>query len=114
MVQIRKKQILAAFAEGHKTTNDLMLELGLSKGQVNACLRQLLAEELIDVKGLNPLPRGFGYERIFGLLEKKTAINAFDWRNWETQCQQSKRDIAYSNSLFDRRNDGRVIVYSKA
>jgi len=114
MIQIRKKQILDCFATGDKTANDLMAELALSKGQVNACLRPLLAQELIEVKGLNPLPRGFGNERIFGLLVKKTAINAFDWKNWETQCHASRREIAYSHSLFDKRNDSRVIVYSKA
>jgi hypothetical protein len=114
MIQIRKKQILDCLATGDKTTNDLMAELALSKGQVNACLRPMLAEELIEVKGQKPLDRGFGNERIFGLAVKKIAINAFDWRNWETQCHASKREIAYSNSLFDKRNDSRVIVYSKA
>jgi len=114
MVQERKNRILAAFIDGDKTTNDLIKQFGLSKGQVNACLRPLMAEELIEVKGLKPLDRGFGNERIFGLAVKKKAINAFDWRNWETQCHQSKREIAYSNSLFDKRNDSRVIVYSKA
>jgi predicted ArsR family transcriptional regulator len=114
MNQIRKKQILDCLATGGKTVNELTSELALSKGQVNFCLRPLLAQELIEVKGLKPLDRGFGNERIFGLYEKKKAINAFDWRNWETQCHQSAREIAYSHSAFDKRNDGRVIVYSKA
>jgi hypothetical protein len=114
MVQLRKKQILDILTTGNRTANQLMVELNLCKGQVNSCIRPLLAQGLIEVKGMNPLPRGFGAERIFGLYEKKVAVNAFDWRNWETQCHQSKREIAYSNSLFDKRNDNRVIVYSKA
>ena len=114
MVQEQKKRIFAAFNDGHKTTNDLMKQFALSKGQINVCLRELVAEELIEVKGFNPLARGYGNERIYGLAVKKKAINAFDWRNWETQCHVSKREIAYSNSLFDKRNDSRVIVYSKA
>jgi hypothetical protein len=114
MVQIRKKQILDCLTTGNKTTNDLMVELALSKGQVNACLRPMLAEEMIEVKGQKPLDRGYGNERIFGLYERKKAINAFDWKNWETLCHASKREIAYSNALFDKRNESRVIVYSKA
>ena len=99
MVQERKKRIFAAFTDGHKTTNDLMRQFGLSKGQVNLCLRELVAEELIDVKGLNPLPRGFGNKRIFGLAVKKKAINAFDWRNWVRRQDAPKTDISKTGQM---------------
>jgi hypothetical protein len=91
-----------------------MAELALSKGQVNACLRPMLSEELIEVKGLKPLDRGFGNERIFGLAVKKIAVNAFDWRNLDTPPLFSARDIQFGGSLKLDKKEDRVVVYSRA
>ena len=114
MVQKSREKVLAAFDDGPMTTAQLMAQLKFSKSQVNHHRRTLELENLIEEKGTKPLDRGFGVETIWGLVTAKKAVNAFDWRNWETQCHTSKREMAYSVSQFDRRNDGRVIVYSKA
>ena len=114
MVQKPREKILASFANGPMTTAQLMAELNLSKTQCNHHRRALVLEKIVEEKGIKPLDRGFGNETIWGLVVAKKAVNAFDWRNWETQCHTSKREQAYSVSQFDRRNDGRVIVYSKA
>ena len=114
MVQTPKEKISAALAKGSKTTTQLMAELNFSKSQCNRFRRSLQLENLIEEKGTKALDQGFGVETIWGLVAKKKAINAFDWRNWETQCHQSAREIAFSNSLYERKQDGRVIVYSKA
>jgi len=58
---------------------------------------------------------GHGKEKVWGLVKTKPkAVNAFDWRNWETQAAYSAREIAYSNSLFNNKAERRVIVYSRA
>ena len=114
MVQKPRDKILAAITNGPMTTAQLMTELNLSKTQCNHHRRALVLEKIVEEKGTKPLDRGFGHETIWGLVVAKKAVNAFDWRNWETQCHTSKREQAYSVSQFDRRNDGRVIVYSKA
>jgi len=113
MVQTREN-ILAALAHGPRTTAQLMEELGVSKSAANYYRRQLEKDGLIEEKGTKALDRGFGCETIWGLVVAKKAVNAFDWRNWETQCHQSAREIAFNNRNHVPRTDGRVIVYSKA
>jgi hypothetical protein len=114
MVQKPRDKILAAITARDMTTAMLMDELKLSKTQCNHHRRALVLDKLVEEKGKKTLDRGFGFETIWGLVVAKKAVNAFDWRNWETECHTSKREQAYSVSQFDRRNDGRVIVYSKA
>ena len=112
MVQKARDKILAAFDIGPMTTAQLMSELNLTKTQCNHHRRALVFEKLVEEKGTKLLDRGFGSETIWGLVTVKKAVNAFDWRNWETQCHTSKREMAYS--VRPPRTDGRVIVYSKA
>ena len=107
-----REKILAAITTRHMTTAQLMADLNLSKTQCNHHRRALVLEKLVEEKGTKLLDRGFGSETIWGLVTVKKAINAFDWRNWETQCHTSKREMAYS--VRPPRTDGRVIVYSKA
>jgi hypothetical protein len=113
MVQTREN-ILAALAHGPRTTAQLMEELDISKSAANYYRKHLEKDGLVEGKGTKALDQGFGCETIWGLVTAKKAINAFDWRNWETQCHQSAREIAFSHSQFERKNDGRVIVYSRA
>lgn len=114
MVQKPREKILAALTNGPRTTAQLMEELSLSKSAANYYRKHLEKDGLVEEKGTKALNQGFGCETIWGLVAKKKATNAFDWRNWETQCHQSAREIAFSHSLFERKNDNRVIVYSKA
>jgi hypothetical protein len=112
MVQKPREKILAAITRGPMTTAQLMADLNLSKTQCNHHRRALVLEKIVEEKGIKALDRGFGSETIWGLVVAKKAINAFDWRNWETECHVSKREMAYS--VRPPRGDGRVIVYSKA
>jgi hypothetical protein len=77
----------------------------------------LVKKGLIEEVGTRLNKDGKGTEKIWGLIQggkKVEAVNAFDWRNWETKAHFSKREIAYSNSQFLNKKESRVIVYSRA
>jgi DNA-binding Lrp family transcriptional regulator len=115
MVQKTRLTVLAAFGKAPISISDIMRETMLTKAKVRFYRKKLFDEGLIEQVGVRDLERGFGSEALWDLVKAKPkAINAFDWRNWETQCHTSKREQAYSVSQFERRHDGRVIVYSKA
>ena len=76
---------------------------------------KLVKEDLVKEVGQMLGNKGVGCEKIWGLVKAKPkAVNAFDWRNWQSEAMFSAREIAYSNSQFYNRTEKRVIVYSRA
>jgi predicted ArsR family transcriptional regulator len=118
MVQERKtirEQILSALSQGPLSSKELAKKIKCHSETIKNNRAKLISDGLIQEVGQKLGQNGFGMEKIWGLTTPKTkAVNAFDWRNWETQANYSAREIAYSHSQFVKKTEKRVIVYSRA
>ena len=112
-----RQQIVAALAKGHMSSKELADYLKCDLEKTRHMRPDLVKKGLIEEVGTRLNKDGKGTEKIWGLVQvgkKVKAVNAFDWRNWETQAHFSAREIAYSNSQFLNKKESRVIVYSRA
>ena len=121
MVQERpltmRQQILAALSEGNMSSKEIAEHLKCDVEKTKHMRPDLVKKGLIEEVGVRLNKDGKGTEKIWGLVQgdkKVKAVNAFDWRNWETQVHFSAREIAFSNSQFLNKKESRVIVYSRA
>ncbi|CAB4123453.1 hypothetical protein UFOVP43_34 [uncultured Caudovirales phage] len=118
MVQNRpaiREQILKALAEGHMSSKEIAAKLKSTLEKTKHVRAEMVKQGLIVEIGSRLNKDGKGTEKIWGLVaERRKAINAFDWRNWETEAHYTVREIAYSPSLFHAKTEKRVIVYSRA
>ena len=121
MVQERpltmRQQILAALSEGNMSSKEIADHLKCDVEKTKHMRPDLVKKGLIEEVGVRLNKDGKGTEKIWGLVQggkKVKAVNAFDWRNWETQVHFSAREIAFSNSQFLNKKESRVIVYSRA
>jgi len=112
-----RQQILAALAKGNMSSKEIADHLKCDLEKTKHMRPDLVRKGLIEEVGTRLNKDGKGLEKIWGLVkggEKVKAVNAFDWRNWETQAHFSAREVAYSNSQFLNKKESRVIVYSRA
>jgi len=114
-----KDKIVESLMDGPKTSSELIKLTNSSKSSVSDMRRTLMRHGLVEKCGeIRTNNGGTGYEGVYCLvvnkLQKKEAINAFDWRNWNSPPMYSERELAYSNSSFLNRKETRVIVYSRA
>ena len=118
MVQKRntiREQILAALTEGPMSSKELTKKINCHPESIKDIRGKLVKEDLVKEVGQMLGNKGVGCEKIWGLVKAKPkAVNAFDWRNWQSEAMFSAREIAYSNSQFYNRTEKRVIVYSRA
>jgi hypothetical protein len=118
MVQKRntiREQILAALAEGPLSSKEIATKINSHVEAIKKIRADLMHKGQIEVVGQRLGNKGVGSEKIWALTKvKPKAINAFDWRNWQSEPMFSAREIAYSNSQFLNRTEKRVIVYSRA
>ena len=119
MVQKRntiREQILAALAEGPLSSKEIAEKINSNMDSIKHIRGDLVKKGQIEEVGYKFADGSFGNIKVWGLVkqQKVVAKNAFDWRNWETKCHQNKREIAYSNSLFNSKSEKRLIVYSRA
>jgi hypothetical protein len=117
MVQERKSnrdKILEALSKGHLSSKQINALIPAHIETIKKIRIQLVKDGLIEQVGEQMGEKGVGLEKIWALKNTKPkAVNAFDWRNWETQAHFSKRELAYSNRHNDMK-EKRVIVYSRA
>lgn len=114
-----KEKILQSLVDGPKTSSQLIKLTNSSKSSVSDMRRTLMRHGLVKKCGETATNNGgTGYEGVYCLvvnkIQKKEAINAFDWRNWNSPPMYSERELAYSYASFANKKEGRVIVYSRA
>ena len=110
-----RSKILEALAEGQLSSKEIAARINCHVQAIKKIRSDLIEKGQIEEVGYRLGEKGVGREKIWGLVKvKPKAVNAFDWRNWQSEAMFSAREIAYSNSQFLNRKETRVIVYSRA